>query len=100
MSPTEVGQILEAVALFHAATDKNFNEVYRKIDSKFDECNRRLVIVETAQAIKMALNGQKKEDETAQRDYWQYIIRILSATGILALLGIAAKLIIFGITSL
>jgi len=103
MTDASTAQILEAIEKMNTSTNISFGKVYNKIDEKFGECEERLNTVEKEQAVKAALckerKAQKLLDEGKEKertDYWQYVIRAISAAGAIALLIIAGKLILFG----
>lgn len=96
---TDSLEIIEAVNKIHTSVNIGFKGVYDKIDEKFndcdkkfDECAERVIEIETQLAIKKALHKQTKEDKKYSRDYWQYVIRVISVAGILALLSIAFEI--------
>lgn len=98
----ETAKIIEAVNGvvngIHKSINTGFDTVHQKIDKKFKQCDDRVTKIETTLAVKKALCEKKKENEKQKVDYWQYIIRSLSVAGILALLIIAGKLFLFGLT--
>ena len=92
MSPTEVTQVLTAIADIHTTMNEGFGKVYIKIDEKFDECDDRLTDVETDIKVKNAVAGIKKET----KDFWKWVIRSWVVLSGISLFGIAVKLFIFG----
>ena len=81
-----------------------FEGVHKKIDrynencnKKYDECDDRVVKIEEKLAIKKALCKERKEAAKEKRDFWTPVIRAVTIFGVLALLTIAGKLLIFGI---
>jgi len=85
-------QVLDAISNIHSFMNAGFNAVYTKIDQKFTVCDDRLKKVETIIAIKKAMCESKKETQ----DFWKWIIRGVSISGIISLFYIAVKLFIFG----
>ena len=96
----DTAEIIEAINNIHKSMDTGFTTIHEKIDKKFNQHNKRLTSVETIIEVKKALCRKKKEEEKNKKDYWQPVIRTITIVGILALLGIAGKLLIFGITKL
>ena len=90
----DTAKIIGAVNGIRESMDAGFIVIHKKIDQH----NKRLTTVETIIEVKKALCKKKKEDEAKKRDYWLPIIRIASAAGLTALLFIAGKLLIFGLT--
>lgn len=89
-------EVIKAVNKIHDSVNAGFKGVYDKIDEKFndcdekfDECAEKVIIIEQKLAIKEALKKQTKESKKYSKDYWQYVIRVISVAGILALLSIA-----------
>ena len=97
---TDTTEIIKAVNGIHESMDTGFTTIHEKMDKKFNQCDKRLTSVETIIEVKKALCRKKKDDEKNKKDYWQPVIRTITIVGILALLGIAGKLLIFGITKL
>lgn len=88
----EPEKVYAELADINKSMNEGFGEIYKKIDDKFDTCDKRLGRVETIIAVRKAIC--KKEQKG--KDYWKWIIRATSIMGIGALLGILWKLIIFG----
>ena len=88
----EPEKVYTALANINKDMSEGFGEVYKKIDTKFDSCDKRLGRVETIIAVKKAIC----EKEQKRKDYWKWIIRAASVMGIGALFGILWKLIVFG----
>ena len=97
---TDTAEIIKAVNGIHESMDTGFTTIHEKMDKKFNQCDKRLTSVETIIEVKKALCRKEKDDEKNKKDYWQPVIRTITIVGILALLGIAGKLLIFGITKL
>lgn len=100
MPPSDLAQVLTAVADIDKSLNKSMNdgfgEVYRKIDEKFDECDDRLTIVETDMKVKSAVANVESKNKKEKRDFWKIIIRSWIIISGISLFGIAIKLIIFG----
>ena len=96
----DTAEIIKAVNSIHKSMDTGFTTIHEKMDKKYNQCDKRLTNVETIIEVKKALCKKKKDDEKNKKDYWQPVIRAVTIAGILALLGIAGKLLIFGITKL
>lgn len=90
---TDTTQILKAIGDMNTTTNVGFEKVHKKIDKKFDQCDERLVDIETELAVKKALCKKKKEDTKEKKDYWQPIIRAVTIAGILSLLSMAFSLL-------
>ena len=86
-------KIIEAVNKIQKAMDVGFITIHKKIDQQ----SKRLTEVETIIEVKKALCRERKEREKTKKDYWIPIIRAITIAGVLALLGIAGRLLIFGL---
>ena len=96
----DTAEIIKAINSIHKSMDAGFTTIHEKMDRKFNQHDKRLTGVEIAIAAKKALCKKKKEEEEKKRDYWIPVARAITIVGVLALLGIAVKLLIFGITKL
>lgn len=89
---------MDSVKLFEAITDINenmnngFAAIYDKIDKKFALFDKRIGRIETIIAVKEAIYQREQKD----KDYWKWIIRAASVMGLVSLMAIVGKLIIFG----
>lgn len=89
---------IQAINDIHKSINTGFDTVHQKIDTKFNQCDKRLTSVETIIEVKKALCKKEKENAAKKRDYWLPFIRAISIVGALALLTIAGKLLIFGLS--
>ena len=81
----DTAQILAALSDMSKNTTAGFTKVYDKIDERFDDCDKRVVSLETEREVKRALCDKKKET----RDYWKVTIRMVSVAGIISLVALA-----------
>ena len=91
MDPEKVYKALTDVNTTMAA---GFKDMHLKIDSKFNNCDKRLGRVETIIAVKKAIC----EKEEKKKDFWKWIVRAVTVAGIIALFGIVWKLVLFSST--
>ncbi len=103
--PGNVELILETFQKINDSVNAGFKTVYGKIDDynkncnkKYEECDDRVVEIEKHLAVKKALCKKKKEAEKETKDFWTPVTRAVIIFGVLALLAIAGKLLIFGIS--
>lgn len=94
----ETSKIIEAINTIHQSLDIGFDEVYKKLDERFKNCDDRVTQIEREIAIRKALCKKEKEVQKSKKDYWLPVIRAVTIVGVISLLGIAIKLILFGIT--
>jgi len=73
---------------------KGFENVYDKIDdvcAKYDttlsDHETRLATLNTSIQVRKAVNGVKHEVEMEGRDYWKWIIRVVSASCIIVVIA-------------